>query len=65
MNTSAAAAAGRARAEPAIPEEPDRSGDQALITAVRAGDREAVGVLYGKYQADGLRFARGPGPNRP
>lgn len=33
-------------------------GESALIAAVRAGDQEALGVLYGMYRQEALSFAR-------
>lgn len=41
-------------------EDPDHTGlgETELLAAVRAGDRDAVGVLYLRYRAEALSFAR-------
>lgn len=42
----------------ALHPEDNRGGEQALILAVRAGDMDAVGVLYEKCRSNTLAFAR-------
>lgn len=37
---------------------PDEEDESALVAALRAGDQDALAVLYGKYRTEALAFAR-------